>query len=76
MIEANRQAGIRNHSTFLCDDLVFGYLECDDCARTEQLRVQSDAFQRWVEVHADIFESDPATGELKLGLLEETFHQD
>lgn len=76
VIEANRRAGIRNHSTFVHDDMVFGYLECDDYAKTEELRAQSDAFQRWIELHTDIFEPDPATGGFKMDVLEEAFHQD
>ena len=76
MIEANRQAGVRNHTMFLYGNLAFGYLECDDYAKTQELLARSDVVTRWGELHAEIIDPDPATGRLGMELLEEVFHQD
>jgi L-rhamnose mutarotase len=75
MIAANRSAGVRNHSMFLHGNLAFGYLECDDYAKTRAILDKSDVVKRWGELHLDIF--DPGDGDgPAMQILEEAFHQD
>lgn len=73
MIDANRSAGVRNHTCFLYENLVFCYLECDDLARTQAALAESDVARRWGELHADIIDSGDGEGPANL---ENVFHQD
>ncbi len=73
MIDANRTAGIRNHTCFLHNNLVFCYLECEDLKHTQAILDKSDVVKRWGELHADIIDSNTDEGR---AYLENVFHQD
>lgn len=75
MIEANSSAGVRNHTMFLHGNLAFGYLECDDYAKTSAILAESDVVKRWGELHDDIINPGEGGGPA-MQLMEEAFHQD
>jgi L-rhamnose mutarotase len=47
LIEAAREAGIRNHSVFLRGNELFLYAEADDLEKAMALFVRSEIEQRW-----------------------------
>ncbi|HJN39749.1 MAG TPA: L-rhamnose mutarotase [Chloroflexota bacterium] len=73
MIDANREAGIRNHTCFLHENLVICYLECDDLEQTQATLAKSDVVRRWGELHAEIIDSSDGGERV---YLENVFHQD
>tara|TARA_Y100000590_G_C15658078_1_gene991458 strand:- start:454 stop:759 length:306 start_codon:yes stop_codon:yes gene_type:complete len=73
MIDANRAAGVRNHSCFLYGNLVFAYMECDNFESTDAMLEESDVVQEWRKLHSDIVDS--SSGETRV-FLEHVFHQE
>ena len=73
MVDANRAAGIRNHTCFLHGNLVFCYLECDNLAHTQALLAKSEIVRNWGALHAGIIDSSGSEGKV---YLENVFHQD
>jgi L-rhamnose mutarotase len=72
-VTAPRQESVCN--SWQMPDLAFGYLECDDYAKTRAILDKSDVVKRWGELHLDIF--DPGDGDgPAMQILEEAFHQD
>lgn len=64
MLEALREAGIRNYSIFRHGLDLFGYFETDDLAATQAALAASPVNRRWGEWMAPIMkiEVDAATG--------------
>jgi L-rhamnose mutarotase len=64
MVEALREAGIRNYSIFRYGLTLFGYFETDDLESTVESLGNSEANRRWGEWMAPIMkiEADPSTG--------------
>jgi L-rhamnose mutarotase len=63
MVEALREAAIRNYSIFRHGLTLFGYFETDDLERTVEYLSNSEVNQRWGEWMAPIMkmEIDPST---------------
>jgi L-rhamnose mutarotase len=49
MVEALREAGIRNYSIFRHGLTLFGYFETDDIEKTREYLANSETNQRWSE---------------------------
>jgi len=49
MVEALREAGIRNYSIFRYGLALFGYFETDDIEKTQEYLANSETNQRWSE---------------------------
>jgi L-rhamnose mutarotase len=49
MVEALREAGIRNYSIFRHGLTLFGYFETDDIEKTREYLADSETNQRWSE---------------------------
>jgi L-rhamnose mutarotase len=49
MVEALREAGIRNYSIFRYGLTLFGYFETDDIEKTREYLANSEANERWSE---------------------------
>jgi L-rhamnose mutarotase len=49
MVEALREAGIRNYSIFRHGLTLFGYFETDDIEKTQEYLANSETNQRWSE---------------------------
>jgi L-rhamnose mutarotase len=49
MVEALREAGIRNYSIFRHGLTLFGYFETDDIQKTQEHLANSETNQRWSE---------------------------
>jgi L-rhamnose mutarotase len=56
MLDALRNAGIRNYSIFRDGNQVFGYFETDDVAATEQYMAAQAVSARWQDAMADLLE--------------------
>ena len=56
MLDALRDAGIRNYSIFRDGNQVFGYFETDDVAATEEYLAAREVSGRWQEAMADLLE--------------------
>ena len=63
MLEALREAGIRNYSIFRHGLTLFGYFETDDLGRTQDYLAKSETNRRWSEWMAPIMsvDIDPTT---------------
>jgi L-rhamnose mutarotase len=63
MVEALREAGIRNYSIFRHGLTLFGYFETDDIEVTREYLANSETNQRWSEWMEPIMkvEIDPTT---------------
>ncbi|MEO1018888.1 MAG: L-rhamnose mutarotase [Pseudomonadota bacterium] len=63
MLEALRDAGIRNYNIFRHGLTLFGYFETDDLARTKAVIAASEVNKKWAEAMAPIMkiEIDPTT---------------
>ena len=63
MLEALREAGLRNYSIFRHGLTLFGYFECDDLSAAQAKLAGSDVNRRWAEWMGPIMrvEVDPAT---------------
>lgn len=69
MLDALREAGIRNYSLFYRPDgLLVGYLEGDDIAKSLDAVGRTDANRRWQAYMAPFFEGK--SGDLKEGGIE------
>lgn len=64
MLDALRQAGVRNYSIFRHGLTLFGYFETDDIDYTRKFLAESEVNRRWGEWMDPIMraESDPSTG--------------
>jgi L-rhamnose mutarotase len=67
LIAAANRAGIRNHSVFLKDGLLFLYLEADDLERSMAELLRTDVKRRWDEYMEKFLEPGSAR-------LEEVFY--
>jgi L-rhamnose mutarotase len=56
MLEALREAGIRNYSIFRAGTDVFGYFEADDLERAAELMAASEANTRWQDSMAELLD--------------------
>ena len=76
MLDAIRNAGIRNYSLFLRDDgLMAGYMEAENVQESLRQLGQTDVNRRWQEHMAPYFES--GSGDLQEGgpqWLEQVFY--
>ena len=72
-----REAGIRNYTIFADGNELFGYLECDDWAKTTEALAKSETNRRWQEWMKDYLATpvDPQSAK-PLKLLEEVFRMD
>ena len=63
MVEALREAGVRNYSIFRHGLTLFGYFETDDLGQTQRSLVNSEVNRRWGESMEPIMkmEIDPNT---------------
>ena len=69
MLDAIREAGIRNYSLFMHEDgLIVGYLEAEDVKESLRRVGETDANARWQAHMAPFFES--GSGDLEKGALE------
>jgi L-rhamnose mutarotase len=58
MLDALREAGIRNYSIFRHGLTLFGYFETDDLERTQEYLAKSETNRRWSEWMAPIMKVD------------------
>jgi L-rhamnose mutarotase len=56
MLEALKDAGIRNYTIFRAGNEMFGYFETDDLARAETYLSEQDVNARWQDAMADFLE--------------------
>jgi L-rhamnose mutarotase len=56
MLDALRNAGIRNYSIFRDGNQVFGYFETDDAAAAGEYMAAQDVSARWQDAMADLLE--------------------
>jgi len=56
MLQALREAGIRNYSIFRAGNEVFGYFESDDLERAAAYLDSSEVNARWQDTMADLLE--------------------
>jgi L-rhamnose mutarotase len=56
MLEALRDAGIRNYSIFRDGNQVFGYFEADDLDAAGAYLARQDVVTRWQDAMADLLE--------------------
>jgi L-rhamnose mutarotase len=56
MLDAIRNAGIRNYSIFRAGNQMFGYFEADDLAAAELYLSQQEVSARWQDAMADLLE--------------------
>jgi L-rhamnose mutarotase len=56
MLQALRDAGIRNYSIFRDGNRVFGYFEADDLGRTAEHLARQDVCTRWQDAMAELLE--------------------
>lgn len=56
MLEAIRQAGIRNYTIFRDGNRMFGYFEADDLAAAGQYLAEQDVSARWQDAMAELLE--------------------
>jgi L-rhamnose mutarotase len=56
MLDALRDAGIRNYTIFRDGNRMFGYFESDDLAAAEQYLAQQDVSTRWQDAMAELLE--------------------
>jgi L-rhamnose mutarotase len=56
MLEALRNAGIRNYSIFRDGNQVFGYFETDDAAAAGSYMAAQEVSHRWQDAMADLLE--------------------
>ena len=56
MLDALRNAGIRNYSIFLHGNLAFGYLESDDFDAAWQYMAAQDVNTRWQDAMAELLD--------------------
>jgi L-rhamnose mutarotase len=74
MLDALRNAGIRNYSIFRAENMVFGYFEVDDLAAAARYLDAQDVSRRWQDQMAEFLEERvPDTGPPSL---EEIFRLD
>jgi L-rhamnose mutarotase len=64
MVEALREAGVRNYSIFRHGLTLFGYFETDDLEHTQRYLANSEVNRRWGESMVPVMkmEIDPNTG--------------
>jgi L-rhamnose mutarotase len=68
MLDALRNAGIRNYTIFRAADEMFGYFEADDLAAAELYLSQQDVCRRWQDQMAELLEERvPDAGPPQLG---------
>lgn len=56
MLDALRDAGIRNYTIFRDGNRMFGYFEADDLAATERYLAQQAVSTRWQDAMAELLE--------------------
>ena len=56
LLEALREAGIRNYSIFRDGDQVFGYFEADDLERAAEHLAAQDVCTKWQDSMAELLE--------------------
>jgi L-rhamnose mutarotase len=56
MLEALKNAGIRNYTIFRAGNEMFGYFETDDLARAETSLAAQEVNARWQDAMADLLE--------------------
>ena len=56
MLEALKDAGIRNYTIFRAGNEMFGYFETDDLARAETYLSEQEVNARWQDAMADLLE--------------------
>lgn len=56
MLDALRNAGIRNYSIFRAENMVFGYFEVDDLAAAARYLDAQDVSRRWQDQMAEFLE--------------------
>jgi L-rhamnose mutarotase len=56
MLEALKNAGIRNYTIFRAGNEMFGYFETDDLARAETYLAAEEVNARWQDAMADLLE--------------------
>ena len=56
MLQALRDAGIRNYSIFRDGSQVFGYFEADDLGRAAEHLAAQEVCSRWQDAMADLLE--------------------
>jgi L-rhamnose mutarotase len=56
MLDALREAGIRNYTIFRDGNRMFGYFESDDLVAAEQYLAQQDVSTRWQDAMAELLE--------------------
>jgi L-rhamnose mutarotase len=56
MLEALKDAGIRNYTIFRAGNEMFGYFETDDLARAETYLSEHEVNARWQDAMADLLE--------------------
>jgi L-rhamnose mutarotase len=59
MVQALRDAGIRNFSIFRDDNQFFGYFESDDLEAADAFLATQDVTARWEEAMAKLLEAQP-----------------
>jgi L-rhamnose mutarotase len=56
MLDALRDAGIRNYTIFRDDNRMFGYFEADDLEAAGRYLAQQEVSTRWQDAMADLLE--------------------
>ena len=56
MLDALRDAGIRNYTIFRAGNEMFGYFETDDLIEAERYLEQQDVSRRWQDSMAELLE--------------------
>ena len=76
MLDALRNAGLRNYSIFRDGSTLFAYVEVDDHERARQILAADPVNARWQAYMRDMIDHDvdPETGFLRL--LPEMFHME
>ena len=76
MLDALRNAGLRNYSIFRDGSTLFAYVEVEDLERMRRVLAADPVNARWQEYMRDMIDHDvdPETGSLRL--LPEMFHMD
>jgi L-rhamnose mutarotase len=57
MLQALKNAGIRNYSIFRDGNQVFGYFEADDLGRAAAFLAEQDVCARWQDAMAELLEA-------------------
>jgi len=70
LIQAAREAGLRNHSTFISGRTVIAYLEAEDVEEAFSRLLKKDVKRRWDKAMSELLEATDTP------YFEEVFHSD